>query len=400
MRWLVALAFVVIACTPAATPSPSPAPSAINGSPISSTTAATGTPGPATTPSGGLSLLPTPSVSAIATRSGVSIPPAARLIALAFDDVTRLWLVDLSGDAAPVNVAVWRAPRSGYANETISATPDARSAVLGAWGPSGKAALYAYDVASGQTTLLYEDPDTDVPSFLSPTIAPDGRQYAFQTADDVRAGSTSGRSTERVIAHPEPQNVFGVWHPLAWSSDGALLAISRSSEGDSELAIVPGQGGPARVLGKGWLAAWRPDAPLLAVAAGVTAFGGRGLMYTYDAAIGVKNDLETPPTWTIAALGWDPTSDQLAFIAAEGGPGTRREIWTRSRTGPAMKESAIPRDALDVWWSRVGSVLYALVPREDANAQLGVPNVDVLIVGGSNRRIATLCRGDPRAPCP
>ena len=339
-------------------------------------------------------------MSAIATRSGVSIPPGARLIALAFDDVTRLWLVDLSGGTASVNVAVWRAPRSGYANETISSTPDARSAVVGAWGPSGKAALYAYDVASGRTALLYEDPDVDMPSFLAPTITPDGRRYAFQTAIDVRAGTTSGGSTERVIAHPAPQNVFGVWHPLAWSSDGAFLAISRSSEGDSELAIVPGQGGSARVLGKGSLAAWRPDAPVLAVAAGVTLFGGRGLMYTYDAATGVKNDLETPTAWTIAALHWDPTSDKLAFIAAEGGPGTPREVWTRSLTGPAMKVSALARNALDVWWSPVGSALYALVPRDDAIAQLGVANLEVIGVGGSNPRIATLCRGDPRAPCP
>ncbi|MEA2660613.1 MAG: hypothetical protein QOH08_185, partial [Chloroflexota bacterium] len=327
------------------------------------------------------------------------IPAAARLVPVAFDDITRLWLVDLGGGAAPVNVAVWRAPRAGLASETVSSTPGARSAVLGAWGPSGNAAIYAYDVASGRTALLYEDPDADQPAVLAPTITPDGARYAFQTAIDVRAGATGGGPTARVIAHPEPQNVFGVWHPVAWSSDGALLAISRSSEGDSELAIVPGQGGSARVVGKGTLAAWRPDAPLLAVAAGVTAFGGRGLMYTFDAVTGVKIDLDTPTTWSLAALRWDPSSDTLAFIAADG-IGGRREIWTRARTAPATKVSALTRNALDVWWSPAGSALYALVPRDDAIAQLGVANLEVLRVGGSGERIATVCRGDPRAPCP
>lgn len=393
---MVMLALVFIAaCAPTSVGPPSPLIP-----PSAAPTATTAAPSPPLAPIPAATTLLTPVGSTIGTQSGVTVPPGARLIALAFDDLTRVWLVDPSKQAPPLNVAAWRAPRTGYANETLLVTPDARSSVIGAWGPSGKAALYAYDVPSGRTTLLYEDPVIDEPSALSPAMSADGRRYAFQTVDDVRAGNTSGGPTARLTAHLEPHNVFGVWHPVAWSADGGLLAISRSSEGDSEMALVAGSGGPIRVLGKGTNAAWRPDRPLLAVAAGVGAFGGHGLMYTYDAASAVKTDLETPSTWTIGPLRWDTGSDKLAFVVGTN-LGAPREVWTRSPTGPATKEIGPARNVLDVWWSPVGSSLYAIVPREDANAQFSIANIEVIFaVGPAGPPIATLCRGDPRAACP
>lgn len=395
MRRLALLALVLVTgCVPVTLPAPAMSPSpSVTVTDTSTASLRIGTP-----------LVPEPPTAGIAARGGIVVPANARLIAItdALSAMTRAWLVDLSGGADPINVAAWRGPRAGIASETISASADMRIAVVGAWGPAGHAALYAYDVPAGRTTLLYEDPATDVPSYLSPAITPDGIKVAFQTNEDVRVMSTAGGAAQRLVAHPEPNNVYGTWHPIAWSARGTLLAVQRSSEGQSELAIVPAAGGAARVLGAGTSADWRADEPQLVVTGGVGPFGGRNLMYTYDVIAGVKRDLDVtawPLGSSIGAPHWDPSSDRFAITISQN-YARPRDVWTRTPTGPATKEPAPGRDLLHTWWSRTGSVLYALVAREDAIKELGTANLEVIVLS-SGRRIATFCRGDTRGgPCP
>jgi hypothetical protein len=214
--------------------------------------------------------------------------------------------------------------------------------------------------------------------------------------------NTAGGAAERLVAHPEPNNVSGTWHPIAWSARGTLLAVQRSSEGQSELAIVPAAGGAAHVLGAGTSADWRADEPQLVVTGGVGPFGGRNLTYTYDVTAGVKRDLDVtawPMGSSIGAPHWDPSSDKFAFTISQNY--TRpREVWTRTPNGPATKEPTPGRDLLGIWWSRTGAVLYGLVPRDDAIKGLGTANLEVIVLS-TGRKIATFCRGDPRGGgCP
>lgn len=80
--------------------------------------------------------------------------------------------------------------------------------------------------------------------------------------------------------------------------------------------------------------------------------------------------------------------------------GAPREVWTLpDRAGDEGDRTG--RNVLDVWWSSVGSSLYAIVPREDANARFAFATIEVIFaVGPAGPAIATLCRGDPRAACP
>ena len=387
MRLVLAISICVLTgCTRTTSPSASQPPSA-SSSPIAGTESPSATASrPTVTGSG--TMVPSGRIAA----RGRAVPAEHRYVVGATQTAGRVWLVDLDRGTS-VDVIV----TSGVFAPLVSESRDGRRLVVGALGPNGRAGLYLVEVEAGKTSLLYEDPQVD--SGLQARISADGARYAFADSAGVRIGDTVGGATTQLIAHPAPDAVGGSWYPMGWSPDGTWLALSRATESESVVGVVRVSNGTLADVGRGTSIAWRGRAPQLVVASGVSAFGGRSEMYTFEPTTGGHRQLEPIGSKRMGSPLWHPTEDRLLFLATDQ-PTAAADVYVRSLADPAAARIAAARKVLDAWWSRDGSKIYAIATREDAvGAAPGVANLEILELP-SGRVVATVCRQDPRASCP
>lgn len=309
----------------------------------------------------------------------------------------RIWLVDIDRGTSTDVVAAPAPPRQSYFAPTFSGSRDGGRLLVGANGPSDRAALYLVDVGAGRVTLLYEDPQIQAGGALRGAISPDGSRYALMDLAGVRIGDTDGGPTTQLVPHDEPSRVGGSWAPLGWSPDQRWLAIGRGAEAEDEIAVVEVTTQAVVRIGRGHSVSWRRRAPELLVGSGISAFGGTSTVYTYDLATGAKVVLLPPGRLRLSSLAWHPSSDSFLYTQASQ-PVIEGDVYVRSLADQAGAAVTSPRPVWDAWWSIDGSRILATAPRPDGLAS-GVANLDVLELP-SGRVVTTVCRGDPRASCP
>jgi Tol biopolymer transport system component len=218
-------------------------------------------------------------------------------------------------------------------------------------------------------------------------VSPDGSRYAYaRLVDGVGTGvwiadARPGPSPKRIVAS-DPQMAGSPPQPVAWSPDGAWLAVTIASDSGSRLGLVQVQagettldvgraefsGGNARMLGPGNAVDWRGGEPNLLVTSSRNAFGGRSLVYATAVAGGQPRELYVPPVDTIlSGAQWHPALDR--FFVHENpmccGANTPSTIWIRKTDGTGTKLLTSP--FVDVpWWSKDGTRLWAQVGGDDS----------------------------------
>jgi Tol biopolymer transport system component len=379
-------------------PAAAPAASSTTGSSNPSAVVGTGSPNP----SAGSSATPTstlPATGGFSARAA-TVPVDHRFVASAEATVGRIWLVDLARGTSIDVVAAKGEPQETYFAPSFSESADGHRLLVGASGPNARSALYLVDLPSGQSKLLYEDPEMQCSACLRGAISADGDRYAFADLNGIRVGQTSGGSTTQLVPHVDRSMVGGMWQLLEWSPDATWLAVARGSEGGSEISLAEVATGRLTTVGAGSAVAWRKKAPRLVVTDGANAFGGRAEMYTFEPTTGERRQLEPAEAGKrFSNPSWHPAEDRILFLSANG-PYAEGDVYVRSLGASAATSVGAPRKVWEAWWSRDGSRIYGLAPRKDAiGAAPGVANLEILDLP-SGRIVATVCRQDPRASCP
>ena len=161
----------------------------------------------------------------------------------------RFWDQDLGPDEprlvvgdVPADGAVeWRdltpAPGRALLETGYDITPDGRTVVTG-WrvfepGGSSRTTVVAIDVASGEQTVLADDPGFE---FAGPVVSPDGTQVVFW--QEVRTTPTTPPDSWLVvlpITGGEPRAVTTGWDRwpggARWTPDGTALIVTADDEG-------------------------------------------------------------------------------------------------------------------------------------------------------------------------
>ncbi len=228
-------------------------------------------------------------------------------------------------------------------------------------------------------------------SFSVPVVSPDGGRYAYARLGDANstgvwiADARAGPDPKRIVAS-DPQIVGSPPQPVAWSADGAWLAVSTSDTGGSRMGIVQigggettfdvgsGQfsGGTARLLGPGHAIDWRGGEQRLLVASSRNAFGGRSFVYTTTRAGGQPREVYVPSVDAIISdAQWHPALDRFFVYESPLCCGANRPatIWIRRADGTGTKlfESTfigVP------WWSKDGARLWTQTGGDDSNSAL------------------------------
>jgi len=106
-------------------------------------------------------------------------------------------------------------------------------------GPVHRSTLMRVDLASGQRTIIVDDPDADLEN---PAISPDGTAVAF-TRESIAAPHRAPRMTLQYLRFGEqPRSVADTWErrpsSLIWSSDGTALIVTADQNGRGPIFAV------------------------------------------------------------------------------------------------------------------------------------------------------------------
>jgi dipeptidyl aminopeptidase/acylaminoacyl peptidase len=106
-------------------------------------------------------------------------------------------------------------------------------------GPVHRSTLMRVDLASGQRTIIADDPDADLEN---PAISPDGTAVAF-TRESIAAPDRAPRMTLLYLRFgDQPTTVADAWDrrasALTWSSDGTTLMVTADQNGRAPIFAV------------------------------------------------------------------------------------------------------------------------------------------------------------------
>ena len=361
---------------------------------------------------------PSPSPSASASSGGVVVTPVAtwpsdpHFFSVGGQDSTRILLFDSAATRPPVEVVRFDPTPAGSGPDVraigFGASSDGRVLVVARRFSEQRTLHYLVRPQTGEVVVLLTDLAR---SFSVPVVSPDGSRYAYARLGDANgtgvfiADARAGPDPKRIVAS-DPQIVGSPPQPVAWSADGAWLAISTSDTGGSRMGVVQVQGGEttfdvasgqfsrgnARLLGPGYRIDWRGGEQNLLVASSRSAFGGRSFVYTTTIAGGQTREVYVPPADTVISdAQWHPALDRF-FVYEHPlccGVGIPAAIWMRKTDGTGTKLFESPFIGLP-WWSRDGSRLWAQSGGDDSIAYLR----DLLSTGA-----VMFCLRSPTPPC-
>ena len=368
---------------------------------------------------------PTPSVSASATPSAgvgavtiqttrTTVPAEFRYLVLGSGGEVRLVVLDLNAgrltQVATARIALAPNPqRDTYAS--VSASADGRVVLLALDVPEASDSLFVIRPESGDARLLLRGEVRGAAA-----ISADGARVAVGRNDEdpsltgLWVGTVVDGAMRRLVSD-DPHSNGSPPLPYAFSADGALLAFGLGLGDSGRQAVVMSVtskegridrtagdplvvGADANVVGPAMGAEFRSAAELF-VWSLPTMFGGPSVVYLYDLPTKRSINLYQPVAGIqLAAAAWRPNAAQYATIERPEShvfaPGT---AWLRGQDGSARKLG----DAAfvgDMWWSRDGSRLFALVGGDDS-----VGGVTDLLAGKGVMQFCKRGGGPPPAPC-
>ena len=415
---LVALAIVVAAVAylgvdrPESAASPAPTPTATS-SPNVSSSAIASTP----TPTGSTSPTPSATSSALGavnmqvTRT--TVPVEFRYLMLGSGDEFRLVVLDLNAGRA-----------TQVATARIASIPGVATAPSAAVATSadGRIVLVSFDVPDANDSLFVVRPESGEAKLLlrgeirGTAISPDGARVAVGRNDEdpsltgLWVGTSDG-AMRRLLAD-DPHSNGSPPLPYAFSADGALIAVglglgdsgrqavlisTSANEGRIDRSAGEPQvvGTDANVVGPAAGAEFRSSRDLF-VWNSPTMFGGASGADLYDVATKRSTTLYRPSAdIQVVTAAWRPNAAQYAIIER---PASHVFVsvstaWLRSQDGSARK-LADAAFVIDMWWSRDGSRLFAVVGGDDSTGVV----TDLL----RGKVVMQFCRrggGPPPAPC-
>jgi len=144
------------------------------------------------------------------------------------------------------------------------------------WTPDNKRLFVSTDSHEGNPGLAWLDVATRQLWEIGPAngaqnvrLSPDGKQIAFHVIDE---GGVLNLWTQPVDGGPRTQITFdaeAMSYPT-WSPDGTTLAVEIKRGDDTQIGVVPKDGGPVELLvtspGQSWPHSWAPDNDRIAFA--------------------------------------------------------------------------------------------------------------------------------------
>lgn len=380
---VVALAMTAGACLPLAQAPTTTAPASVAPSPSTLPAVSPSTVSPSAT------LLPSPGIHVTPVAA---LPADPHFFAVGQGDSTRILLFDSSSTRPPVEVVRFDVqptpPNPDVREIAFGASADGRVLVIARRFSEQRTVHYLVRPQTGELVVLLTDLAR---SFIAPVVSPDGTRYAYARLADAAgtgvfiADARAGPAPKRMVA-ADPQIVGSPPHPVAWSPDGAWLAVTLSDTGGSRMFVVEMQagetaldvgtgeftGGNGRRLGPGHAIDWRGGAQNLLIASSRHAFGGRSFVYATAVTGGPPRELYVPADDTVVAdAEWDPAVErffvhQRALCCGVGLPITIR---VQRPGAPGMNVFEDPFVGVP-WWSNDGTRLWARIGGDDSIAYL------------------------------
>lgn len=321
-------------------------------------------------------------------------------------------LFDASSTKPPVEVVAFGPappPSVGPDVRAVSfgASADGRVLVIARRYTETRTVHYLVRPQTGEVVVLLTDL---APSFSTPVVSRDGSRYAYARLGDANgtgifvADARPGPDPKRIVAS-DPQMAGSPPRPVAWSPDGAWLAVTSVDDGGSRIGVVQIQGGEttldvgtgaftggnARLLGPGSEIDWRAGDQNLLITSSRHAFGGRSFVYTTTLAGGPPREVYVPGRDLIlAGARWHPALDR--FVVQEtplGGANPTATFWLRKTDGTGIKVI----DGVTIygpWWSKDGTRLWAQTAGDDSVSGFR----DLLTT-----TVVSFCLRSPAPPC-
>jgi Tol biopolymer transport system component len=339
-----------------------------------------------------------------------ALPADPHFFSVGAQDTTRILLFDSSATRPPVEVVRFDpapVPSPDVRTIAFGASADGRVLVVARRFSEQRTVHYLVRPQAGEVLVLLTDPR----SFSVPVVSPDGTRYAYARLDDANstgvwiADARAGPDPKRIVAS-DPQIVGSPPQPVAWSADGAWLAVSTSDTGGSRMGVVEVQAGEttfdvgsgeftrgnARLLGRGHAIDWRGGEQSLLVASSRNAFGGRSFVYTTTLAGGQAREVYDPTGETVINdAEWHPSLDRFFVYEQPLCCGANRPatIWIRKADGTGSKLYESPFIGAP-WWSKDGTRLWAQTGGDDSVSSLR----DLL-----STAFVMFCLRSPTPPC-
>ena len=202
---------------------------------------------------------------------------------------------------------------------------------------------------------------------MSPTLAPDGKSFAFVSEESGNRDIYLQRVDGRMAINLTPDSAADDSEPV-FSPDGSQIAF-RSERDGGGIYIMGATGESARRLTDfGHNPSWSPDGARIAVSTEAVELrpnihSSHGELHIIDVRNGRRRGLITGKEHDAMQPSWSPNGKRIAYWGATKFPGAERTLWTIELDAPKPLDTIVrvTSDPSILWnpvWAPDGKTLY------------------------------------------